>query len=517
MANEIELKLALPENAQSLFLRHPLLKQAVSRHNGELLNLYYDTPTLDLHRKGIALRLRRVGRQGKEWLQTVKCAGKSAAGLTSRPEWETPYDGHFDFSPVSHENTRALLERPRIKGRLAPLFETNFRRLTYRFDPAPGVAIELAFDRGWIASAGRREAISEIELELIGGSIEHIYALAETLAQRLPLTPALLSKAERGYLLFHNKNPATAPFKATTPGLDAAMAPREAVQVIAFSCLEHLQHNHAGACADGDPEFIHQMRVATRRLRAAIRLFAPVLPATLDEQLLPALRELTTRLGHARDQDVLFEEIVAPVLAALPDEPRLAALAGMATERRFAARADALRLLQSPRYGQLLLLAGKSFQCLAGHNNQGAEPTGTDLFANLATLGDFAASRLKRLRKKVLRLAAEARTDDPVSLHQLRIGIKRLRYGLEFLTPLMRSRQANRLLELLGDTQDTLGQLNDLANAGRLLMDCAGDDARLREAVTLIGGWHGPRHAKLMAGIPTNLKQLRDFELPRLL
>jgi adenylate cyclase len=253
--------------------------------------------------------------------------------------------------------------------------------------------------------------------------------------------------------------------------------------------------------------------VATRRLRAAIRLFAPVLPTTLDDHLLPALRELTTRLGHARDQDVLFEEIVAPVLSVLPDEPRLAALAGMATERRFAARADALRLLQSPRYGQLLLLAGKSFQSLAGH---GSQPTDADLFANLATLGDFAASRLKRLRKKVLRLAAEARTDDPVSLHQLRIGIKRLRYGLEFLAPLMRPRQTSALLELLGNTQDTLGQLNDLANAGRLLMDCAGDDARLREAVTLIGGWHGPRHANLMTGIPANLKQLRNFDLPRM-
>lgn len=514
MANEIELKLALPECAQPLFLRHPLLKQAVSRHNGELLNLYYDTPTLDLHRKGIALRLRRLGRQGNEWLQTVKCAGKSAAGLTSRPEWETPYDGHFDFSPVSHDDTRAVLERPRIKGRLAPLFETNFRRITYRFEPAPGVAIELAFDRGWIASSGRREAISELELELLSGGVEHIYALAEALALRLPLTPALLSKAQRGYHLFHNKNPAAEPYKAKTPALTAAMAPREAVQVIAFSCLEHLQHNHAGACADGDPEFIHQMRVATRRLRAAIRLFAPVLPTALDDDLLPALRELTTRLGHARDQDVLFEEIVAPVLAVLPDEPRLAALAGMATERRFAARADALRLLQSPRYGQLLLLAGKSFQSLASH---GSQPTDADLFANLATLGDFATSRLKRLRKKVLRLAAEARTDDPVSLHQLRIGIKRLRYGLEFLAPLMRLRQTGALLELLGNTQDTLGQLNDLANAGRLLMDCAGDDARLREAVTLIGGWHGPRHAKLMAGIPANLKQLRNFDLPKML
>jgi CHAD domain-containing protein len=71
-------------------------------------------------------------------------------------------------------------------------------------------------------------------------------------------------------------------------------------------------------------------------------------------------------------------------------------------------------------------------------------------------------------------------------------------------------------LQRLAAMQDTLGQLNDLANAGALLMDCAGDDPRLREAVTLIGGWHGPRYAALLESITPELGRLARLQLPPL-
>ncbi len=193
MANEIELKLALPESAQRAFLRHPLLKSALEKHTDELFNIYYDTPDLALRELGIALRLRR---QGNIWLQTVKCAGSSAGGLSTRPEWETPYGGQFDFSPVDDAAIRAQLERINGDGQLAPLFETNFRRVTWRFD-----GVLLVLDRGWIIAGDRREAISELELELAGGEVGQLFALAERLKERLPIVPALRSKAERGLRL----------------------------------------------------------------------------------------------------------------------------------------------------------------------------------------------------------------------------------------------------------------------------------------------------------------------------
>lgn len=502
MANEVELKLALPESARRALLRLPLLKTATAKKSERLVNLYYDTPGLQLQRRGIALRVRR---QGRLWLQTVKCAGRAAAGLSSRPEWETPYGGRFDFSLVDAPEVRHWLERERIRTRLAPLFETNFLRTTWRFEPAPGIALLLAFDRGWVAAAGRREAISELEIEIVSGEAGHLFDLARRIAQRVPLAPALQSKAERGYRLFHGAKPA--PVRATNIALTATMTPLAGFRAIALACLEHLEANHEGAAGSEDPEYIHQMRVATRRLRAALRLFAPLLPEDFLAALLPPLRSQMTLLGEVRDMDVLLTEVAAPVLTSLPDEPRLAALVGLITERRHRQRRATMQALRSVHYGELVLLAGDLLHRPPFHPENAA----TD-----ETLAAFADGRIRRLRRKVLRLAASASVDDPVSLHALRIAIKRLRYALEFFATLTRGKSLRQSVVALARLQEALGHINDLANAGRLLMECAGEDSRLREAVTLIGGWHGPRHAALLGALPAGLRRLRKLALPRL-
>jgi inorganic triphosphatase YgiF len=499
MAEEVELKLALAEEHQARFLRHPLLKQALRRHVENLDNIYYDTEDLSLRRRGIALRLRR---KGHLWLQTVKLAGASAAGLSSRPEWETPYTGHFDFSAIEQPAVREWLQRPKLLARIVPICETRFRRITWEFAAAPGRVL-LTLDRGWIVANGRREAISEVELELAAAPVHAIFAIATQLAQRAALTPAVLSKAERGYRLHAGTPPA--PFKAGAVGLSAKMPPGDAFRRIALSCLEHLQQNHHGALTSDDPEYIHQMRVATRRLRAALRLFAPVLRDGLADSLRLPLAALMTQLGRARDLDVLLTEIANPVLSALPNEPRLPALASDITNRRYAARAEALALLAAPDYGRTLLAALESL------HPEPAADTGT-----VIPLQGFATGRLRRLRKKLHRLAAAARLEQPATLHALRIGVKRLRYALEFFAPLARERAFAPALQRLAAIQDTLGQLNDLANAGALLMDCAGDDPRLREAVTLIGGWHGPRYAALLESITPELGRLARLQLPPL-
>jgi adenylate cyclase len=409
-----------------------------------------------------------------------------------------PYSGKFDFSHVENANVREWLQRPKLLAHIVPICETRFRRISWRFLAHPG-AVLLTLDRGWIVADGRQLPISEVELELDGGSVNAIFELAAQLAERVALSPSVLSKAERGYRLHSGKAPA--PFKAEAVSLSAAMPPLDAFRQIALSCLEHLQQNHAGALSSDDPEYIHQMRVATRRLRAALRLFAPLLPEHFQESIGTPLSALTRQLGDARDLDVLLAEIVNPVLLALPNEPRLPALASDITNRSYIAREKTLDLLAAPAYGRMLIAALESL-----HTAFGPIPAAINLI-------DFAAKRLRRLQIRLRRLAAAASIDDPVSLHALRIGVKRMRYAIEFFSPLAATRASRRVLKQLAVSQVVLGQFNDLTNAGAMLMECAGEDQRLREAVTLIGGWHGPRYARLLKKISRQLQRLVQLRM----
>ena len=106
MATEIELKLyCAPDDIGRVGI-HPLIAAGVETGPAKRLeNTYYDTPDLALHQARIALRVRKTP---TELLQTVKCAAKSVAGLSARPEWETPYAGAFDFSAVDARKVRAF-------------------------------------------------------------------------------------------------------------------------------------------------------------------------------------------------------------------------------------------------------------------------------------------------------------------------------------------------------------------------------------------------------------------------
>lgn len=497
MGLEVELKLRLPETEQQRLLRSPLLKQAESRTSARLLNIYYDTPDLALQCNGIALRRRRSGRR---WLQTVKCTGMARGGLSTRPEWEQPFVGDFDFNAIDDAALKKRLERAR--ARLVPVFESNFLRTAWTIR-AGGTLIELALDRGAIGAKGRTEAISEVELELRQGDVAGLLALAARLAESFALAPASLSKAQRGYRLFLDTP--QKPWHAIPTAIDATMTPRAALRSIADNCLDQLNSNHEGALHCNDPEYIHQMRVAVRRLRAVLRLFRPQLPADFEAKLKPPLMALMKSLGAARDLDVLLSEIVEPVARTMPGEPRIGALADAATGKRAHAREQAIAYLGQPEYGRTLLLVMTALNALP----QNGQSPDVDLPA-------FAKHRLSRLHRKVLQLAQLADIADPASLHRLRIGVKRLRYALEFFAPLLQARRTVALTKRLVALQDTLGQLNDLANAGAVLMGCAGERPDLREAVSLIGGWHAQRHVQLLGKVPRAIAKLKTMPLPKL-
>jgi inorganic triphosphatase YgiF len=156
------------------------------------------------------------------------------------------------------------------------VFTTHFKRETCILTPREGVRVLAMIDNGSIEANGQSRPLCELELELVEGDPRELYALALQLAESLPLTPENVSKAERGYRLFSNH--ALRPAKARPSRLSAEQSPVDAFRIIGFDCLSLWQTNESGARESDDPEFIHQLRVALRRLRSALRLFGPALP-----------------------------------------------------------------------------------------------------------------------------------------------------------------------------------------------------------------------------------------------
>ncbi len=491
MSHEIELKLALARRTLPALRRHPLVAGAEKCGNAVTLdNTYYDTPRLQLKARKVAVRTRR---QGRQMLQTVKCAAVSSGGLSQRPEWETPWTGGFDFGAVDDAAAARLLARHR--DALVPVFTTRFRRETRRLVPHEGVSILLMIDTGAVhvrtpEGVERKAEICELELELEHGRPQDLLDLACALAQDLPLMPADLSKAERGYRLFLG-TPLT-PVRAEASAIDAGQNVVDAFRSLALACVRQWQGNAAAALAHADahdihPDFIHQLRVSQRRLRALLKLFAPALPENFAGEWNAHLRDNANRFGDARDLDVFHTELLAPVQPdGLADEVAMSALADTVQQARNAARRFASDNLDMATQGRLLLELTAALHRLPVNS-----------LTEAADLRAFARLRLSRLRKRARRLAEAAAKLEPTRLHALRIAFKQLRYAVEFFAPLFPERPTTRYLERVVQAQTALGFLQDVDIARQRLGEWTRADPALVPAAAFVLGWHAPRYARL--------------------
>lgn len=479
MSKEVELKLALPAQALPALRAHPLIADApVEGADGVLLNTYFDTPGLELRSRKIAVRLRK---DGERWLQTVKCAAASLGGLASRPEWEHPYrDERFDFSVVDIQDVRTELES--VRSRLAPVFTTTFHRQTRRLTPAPGIVILAMIDEGTIEAGGRSSPICELELELVSGDGKDLYALACRIAADLPLRPEDASKAQRGYELYQNLRPA--PRRARPVALTAKTEAREAFRQLAYELLAMWQTNEALALRLDDPEYVHQARVALRRLRTLLGLFRRALPKTLTQEWRPRFAALANGLGAARDADVVLDTLLAPITTQGPVGGDMQRLVAALEAHRDTERASLRQIEASAERGRAQLEFAAVLHAL--------KPDPDEL------VGSVARRAMKRVRRDARASLAEAVAGDVAQLHRLRIVLKRLRYGLDFFVSLW-PQKVPEYARALAELQESLGAINDAAMGNRLLGELAGSDPGLAAARAFTAGWHAPRIAQLRA------------------
>lgn len=139
---------------------------------------------------------------------------------------------------------------------------------------------------------------------------------------------------------------------------DAAAA---AVETRAREVFEHA----AGVLDTGDVERVHDMRVATRRLRAALETFAPVFPRKQHKRALRDVGKLADALGARRDPDVMLERL-REIREAF-HEVDAAGIEGLAAELRDEQAAGNARLAaaltevhEKDLEGRLIVLAGEA-------------------------------------------------------------------------------------------------------------------------------------------------------------
>jgi inorganic triphosphatase YgiF len=446
---EIELKLAVSRQDLSRLQRR--LARFGEGEKKAVDNVYYDTAGHLLAQQRMALRVRRIGRR---WLQTLKTEAVASA-LSQRGEWEVPAPGgRLDPARFADTPLAALL-RKHPQAPLRPVFRTHFARTLWQ---AADGAIEIALDEGEIVASDQTAPILELELELKAGTPAALYRLALDLAGKgrsaLALRPAVESKAARGYRLAVGRSPA--PQKANARALVGHLAGEtplgQALRAVVERGATLLLVNSAGFDEAADPEFVHQARVAVRRMRSAARLLGKPAgwPTAFDDEL----RWIARAFGAVRDWDVLQSQ----TLPALPAAAQLPSLAAQVSQQRSRDEQALREVVASARLARLVLQLLRWVQTPAD-----ASPT----------LAAAAGAKLARLHGRLFAAATFFVALPARKQHRVRIHAKRLRYALDLFAGALPARAAARYGKRLAQLQDELGALNDAVVASTHLQRLA--------------------------------------------
>jgi triphosphatase len=484
--SEIELKLLCAARDAKSVWTQPAVKALLKKppRTRRVRTVYHDTPEADLMRAGCALRVREI--DGK-FEQHLKTAGKVEGGLFRRQEWHAPLASETPMPLAWDGDARALIE-PHADT-LRKMFETDMERTDAVLTNgvfAVEVAVDIGTIRAFDASGAvmRETQLTEVELEWKAGPASHVFDLALDLAEHIPMHIGWQSKAERGYALALALAPAAR--RAAQPQIPGAATTQEAIAAILGEGMNHFLANQPYLEAQGAIEAVHQMRVACRRLRAALSLFRPFLPADETTRFRDGFRDLASALGAVRDIDVLSQTLLDPLLdePLTPDAVRdaLDVLRPQLARRRAKNLDDATALVRSPKTARLLLSLGRRITLLVQERSAAG-----------SLAGDFADTVLAKRQRKLKRNGRKLRKQSAAERHQVRIAAKKVRYAAEFFRSRYAERPMRRYLDALGDLQDALGDLNDIAAAPRVLEAVAED----RAIADLVGGyamgWHTRR------------------------
>ena len=485
---EIELKLRVAPEDVATLQTHPNFSGALGQPVSEtLVSVYFDSDVLFLRGHGLTLRVRHIG---DKRIQTIKSADH---GIFERSEWEQPIESDQPNLALAADTPLGPLLTDDIRSALKPIFETRIERTTYHLNGGD-TDIAIAFDNGRIVAADSSCPVSEIELELKRGEPAELFKLARTIGNIVPVQLDVRSKSERGFDLVGKASAATE--KAYEPELSAGTSAGRAFTLIARACLRQLLANESAA-KKRNAEALHQMRIALRRLRAAISLFFAVVADPRVEAIKAELKWLGRELGLARDLDSFLVEALRPLRKQQANEPGLISISRMFARERLKSYRRAQEAVDSARFRALILDTSEWIE--AGPWSTSDDPL--TVAHRAVPIETLAAEQLSRRRKKIRRRGTAIGELSPEQLHQVRLQIKKTRYATEFFASVYRGKKAakrcDKFRSALKQLQNCLGGFNDIMTRKAL---CAAILARPGRSLTEEQNRHRAFAAGLIMG-----------------
>ena len=413
----------------------------------ELRDEYWDTRGWLVWRAGFACRTRL---QGESAEFTIKGLSGGEGHLRRRFELDEPLNGLGGLAgaiarPVGEAST--LLRRLVGPHPLHSVATLTTQRTTLDLSDGDAPIGEIALDRTTVGEGSRAHDLLRVEVEVAAGALDRARPFVDALREGADLRPAPTGKLAAA-LAAAGASPGWEPRPLGPMTVDHLSSLGEVAYAALRRSFLRLVEQEPVARLGEDIEGVHQMRVATRRLRAALDTFRDILPPELAAQR-KELRWLGHSLGEARDLEVQQERfaLAAPLIGRKAADAINAAL----DERHARAREGVLAALDSDRYVAMtdamsdLLRAG----AVTGTGDQPALSAALPL--------------VERRRRRARDAGAAVKATSPAAdYHALRLKVRDLRYVLEFFSPLGGEsaeayiRQVTRLQTLLGDHQDSV-------------------------------------------------------------
>lgn len=431
-----------------------------------LTDTYFDTPQWRFHQAGLVVRLRSSNGQHEATLKTTEAP---VDGLRVRTELLTPLPAG-DVQALMVADSRAADWVRSLAGKHPPLplftLATSRRPYAILLDGQP--VGEVVLDETTVVQPPEADPIKlkRVEVEVLPTAIAQVRPFVDDLRAACRLGPAITSKFEAGLLTLGTVpvglpevGPVTLPAGPTMGELAYAVLRRA---FLAFLT------NEPGTRIGEDVEALHDMRVAARRMRAAMDLFAPALPVRA-RRLREELRWIASRLGQVRDLDTQLEWIAAWSRPATPDDQAaLEQLTRALEKRRRRARRLMLQGLDTQRYARLISRLARTLRTGPPRRSPAARAPA------LAALPGLIEQRYASVTRAGENLHAGS---PPEAFHRLRIRCKRLRYAVENARDLYGA-PASNYVEVLVGLQDVLGLHQDALVAASRLQELLHAEAR---------------------------------------